>query len=129
MLVPLPPFALWLHKIEKVGGFLATNAVDLHSWDIPLALTFIVLGAAAAVFIRIRRRFLKVGTVITLGIASVILTVYKFWGDTGLLSLLGISFLLAVFLLIPAFLEAILGHGEALEGSESAEMDRGNPEE
>jgi hypothetical protein len=58
----------------------------------------------------VRRRFLKAGTAISIGIACTLATTYKMWGYTGLLSFIGVSLLLLFFLISPALLDKILDH-------------------
>jgi hypothetical protein len=112
MLVPLPIFGSWLFSIEQAGSLFQGTGVMLQQWDAPMALALVLLGVTSATFIRLRQRVLKVGALMTVGSSSLAMVGHNFWGDLGLFGLLAISFLMLVFLLIPALIETRIGHGE-----------------
>lgn len=112
MLVPLPILGSWLFNIEQVGSLFQGTGAALHQWDTAMALALIVLGVASAIFVRLRQRVLKVGALITVGSISLAVVGHNFWGDLGLFGLLTMSLFMLVFLLIPALVEARIGHGE-----------------
>lgn len=112
MLVPLPIFGSWLFSIEQAGSLFQGTGAMLQQWDAPMALALVLLGVTSATFIRLRQRVLKVGALITVGSSSLAMVGHNFWGDLGLFGLLAMSFLMLVFLLIPALIESRIGHGE-----------------
>lgn len=113
MLVPLPIVGSWLANIEQAGGLFQGNGATLYQWDGVMALVLVVLGLASAIFIRLRQRILKAGALVTIGTIAGAIAVHTFWGNLGFFSALGAAFLLLLFLLSPALLEAKIGHGEA----------------
>jgi len=112
MLVPLPILASWLFYIEQLGSLFQPGSPALYQWDIAMSPVLILLAAASAIFIWLRKRILKIGALITLGIIAGTVVGHILWGNLGLLGLLATAFLMLLFLLGPALLEATIGHGE-----------------
>jgi len=112
MLVPLPILGSWLFNIEEMGGLFQGTKTALYQWDTSMVLVLTVLGVTAAIFIRLRKRVLKAGALVTIGVIAGAIAANNFWGNLGFWSLLGISLLLLLFLLSPAVLEAKISHGE-----------------
>jgi hypothetical protein len=112
MLVPLPVVGGWLLNLEPAGGLFHADVEALHLSDMPMAFALIALGVTSATFIRLRQRVLKVGAMVALGSVALAVVAHNLWGDQGFLGLMVTSFLLLIFLLSPALLEAKMGHGE-----------------
>ena len=112
MLVPLPIVGCWLFNIEQAGSSFQGAGAGLHQWDMPMALTLVVLGVTTATFIRLRQRVLKVGALITVSSVALVMVAHTLWGNLGFLGLLALSLSMLIFLFTPALLEAIIGHGE-----------------
>jgi lipopolysaccharide export LptBFGC system permease protein LptF len=112
MLVPLPIIGSWLLNIHRVGGLFQSNSAVLYQWDTPMALAFVVLGVTSAVFIRLRKRVLKVGAVTIVGSIALAMVSHNLWGGLGFFGLLGLFLLMLVFLFTPALIESKVGHGE-----------------
>jgi hypothetical protein len=113
MLVPLPILGSWLFYVQRAGGLFQENLAAFSQWDISMALVLSVLALAAATFVRLRQRVLKVMALVTLGMIAVTMTGHVFWGDLGFLGFVSASAVSFLFLLSPALLEARIGHGEA----------------
>jgi hypothetical protein len=110
MLVPLSILGIWLYNIEEVGGlFQKTNDV-VFIWDPALAKVLAVLGAASALFMRLRQRILKIVALLTVGTMTGAMVVQNIWGNVGYFWLLMISVILLLFLLSPALLRLGLSH-------------------
>jgi len=112
MLVPLPIVASWLFSIEQQGGLFQPSSFALHQWDTLMASVLMLLSVASAIFIRLRKRMLKIGALLTLSIIAGAITGNILWGDLGFLGFLAAASLMLLFLLGPALLEARIGHGE-----------------
>jgi hypothetical protein len=112
MLVPLPILASWLFNIEQLGSLFQYGSLALYQWDAPMASVLTFLAAASAIFIRLRKRILKIVALVTLGVIAGTMAGHILWGNPGLLGLLAAAFLMLLFLLGPALLEARIGHGE-----------------
>lgn len=112
MLVPLPILGSWLFNIEQPGSLFQPGSLALYQWDMPMASVLTLLAAASAIFIRLRKRLLKGGALVTLGVSAATIAGHMFWGNPGFLGLMVGASLMLLFLLAPAFLEARIGHGE-----------------
>jgi hypothetical protein len=112
MLVPLPILGSWLFNVEQLGSLFQASRLELYQWDALMASVLILLAAASAIFIRLRKRILKAGALIILGVIAGTIAGHILWGDPGFLGLLASAFLMLLFLLGPALLEAKIGHGE-----------------
>lgn len=112
MIVPLPVLGSWLFNIEQAGGVFQENMAVLNQWDTSMALVLMILAVASAAFIRLRRRALKVGAIMTLGVIATTITGHILWGNWGLFGFVVASVLSLLFLLSPALIEARVGHGE-----------------
>ncbi|MBI4285983.1 MAG: hypothetical protein HY670_08845 [Chloroflexi bacterium] len=112
MLVPLPILGSWLFNIEQMGGLLRSAGNAIYQWDTAMSLVLFMLAGASAVFIRLRRRTLKIIALITLGVIAGTMAGQILWGNPGFLGLLAAAFLMLLFLVGPALLEARIGHGE-----------------
>lgn len=113
MLVPLPILAAWFFNIDLLGGPLQGGEPALHQWDYPMALAFITLGVNAAMFIRLRKRMLKLTAVMVIAFIALVIVAHSIWGGLALLDqpllLLSVTIIL---LLMPVLIEKCVGHGE-----------------
>ena len=116
MLLPLPVMGLWIITVTQSAGVLVDALRGLESrfsrWDGAMGYFFAVLGITTALFVRVRQRAVKVGSVIAVGIVGSVLAARSLWGDLGLLPLLGICFCLLLFLTVPLLLRNMLMHDE-----------------
>lgn len=112
MLVPLPILASWLFNIEQLGSLFQSSNVTLYQWDTLMASVLTLLAAVSVIFIRLRKRILKAGALIALGVIAGTVAGHTLWGYPGFLGLLIGAALILLFLLGPALLEAKIGHGE-----------------
>jgi hypothetical protein len=119
MLLPLPVMGLWIITVTQTVGVLVDALRSLEArfsrWDTAMGYFFALLGVTTGLFIRVRQRALKVGTVIAVGIVGSALAVRSFWGDLGLLPLLAICSCLLLFLTVPLFLRSLLRHDQQSE--------------
>jgi hypothetical protein len=116
MLLPLPVLGLWIVTVTQSAGVLVDVLHSIESkfsrWDTAMGYFFAALGITTALFVRVRQRALKVGTVIVVGIVGSAAAVHSFWGALGLFRLLAVSLCLLLFLTVPLLLRAMLGHEE-----------------
>jgi hypothetical protein len=105
MLLPLPVILAWfavteVHSTSDLKAFLAVSSYG--PW---LGLSFLFLGFGVVTFVRIRRRWLKIGVLFLTGITTIILATSYAWGKISTINfLLLILFMTAIFL-VPAMLE------------------------
>ncbi|HTP60341.1 MAG TPA: permease prefix domain 1-containing protein [Spirochaetia bacterium] len=111
MLLPLPVLAIWLITISHSNGFvlnmLQSFEVRFSRWDTAMAYFCATLGVASVLFIRIRQRALKAGSILAVGIVGGAAVLRSFWGLAGLFELLLLSLALFAFLTSPLLLRRV----------------------
>lgn len=119
MLLPLPVLGLWIVTVTQSAGVLVDALHSIESrfsrWDTAMGYFFAALGITTALFVRLRQRALKVGTVIIVGIVCSAAALRSLWGDLGLFRLLAVSVCLFLFLTVPLLLRTVLRHEEQPE--------------
>jgi hypothetical protein len=112
MLFPLPVFGVWISEIARLGVRFNSADPAAYAWDRNMAVAFFLLGLCSALFVRIRRRLLRI-LLLTVACLGATILVGGSWGASS--PLLPLRLLLGLpvcTLLAPALLEQILGHGE-----------------
>ncbi|MGO9409812.1 MAG: permease prefix domain 1-containing protein [Spirochaetia bacterium] len=113
MLLPLPVLAIWLMTVSHSHGFvvnvLRSFEVRFSRWDTAMAYFCATLGVASVLFIRVRQRVLKAGSVLAVGIVGGAAVLRSFWGVAGLLEILLLSLALLAFLTSPLLLRTVVG--------------------
>jgi hypothetical protein len=113
MLLPLPVLGIWIATVTQSAGFLVDALRSLTErfsrWDGAMAYFFVVLGITTALFVRVRQRVFKVGTVIAVGIIGGAMAARSLWGALGLFHLIAVLVCLFFFLTIPLLLQTMLG--------------------
>jgi hypothetical protein len=114
MLLPLPVLGIWIITVSQSSGFLLEALRSLETrfsqWDSRMASLFLFLGVSTVLFVRVRQRSLKVGSIIAVGIVGGAIAARCLWGDVGLFRLLAVSLGLLLFLTIPLLLRSLFGH-------------------
>lgn len=110
MLLPLPVLAVWLVSVTQGGGHILDALRGLEArfsrWDTAMAYFCATLGVTSMLFIRIRQRAVKVLAIISVGIVGSASVVRGIWGAQDLLSLIGVSLCLFLFLTSPILIHA-----------------------
>ena len=104
MLLPIPTVVGWFLVMEqevRFSGFSFERLYDFAPWT---ALSFLVLAVTVAVFIRLRKRRLKMMVLVTSGLLTITMVSIA-TGKLGLFAFLILIFLMVSFLLVPAWLE------------------------
>ena len=119
MLLPLPFMVLWLVTVTQSAGVVVEAMKTIESrfsrWDGAMGYFFVALGVTTALFVRLRQRALKVGSVIAVGIVGGAVAARSLWGDLGLLGTAAVALCLFLFLTIPILLRAMFGHEQRPE--------------
>jgi hypothetical protein len=110
MLVPLPLLGTWVVNIDQTGVLYNNYFPMAHQWDMAMSWVFLFLGVTAFLFVRLRQRILKGGSVITIGMISGAILVHRFWGKGGFVGILVVSLVLLLCLVTPALLGQRLKH-------------------
>jgi hypothetical protein len=119
MLLPLPVLGLWIVTVTQTAGVLADAVHSIEArfsrWDTAMGWFFAALGVTTALFVRVRQRAFKVGTVIIVGIVGSAAALQSLWGDLGLFRLIAVSLCVFLFLTVPLLLRIMLGRAEQPE--------------
>jgi len=110
MLLPVPSFVGWFLAAEqedRLAGFNLGGLNDFAPW---IGLTFLVLAVSAAVFVRLRQRWLKVAALVVSGVLTLAMVAFAS-SRVDFPVFLALMILLLVLLSVPAVLERILRHG------------------
>ena len=104
MLLPVPSLVGWLLAAQQEVRFSGFNLGRLNDFAPWIGLSFLVLAASAAIFVRLRKRRVKL---VALGISGVMtLAMIAFAGSrVNFPIFLALNLLLLVFLLVPAILD------------------------
>jgi hypothetical protein len=83
MLAPLPVMVSWLYNIQQAGGLFQAHPVALYQWDISIGVLLLVLAGSSIVFIRLRKRALKIISLITMAAVGGMVVAFNFLHDLG----------------------------------------------
>jgi hypothetical protein len=110
MLLPLPMLAIWLISVSQ-SGYLLDALRSLESrfsrWDGAMAGIFVILGVTTVLFVRVRRRAVKVVAVLAVGIVGGAVAVSSMWGEFAVLKVVAVAAGLFLFLTIPFLVRAL----------------------
>ena len=113
MLLPLPVLVIWLLTISQSDGFIFNVLRGFEArfsrWDMAMAYFCATLGMASVLFIRVRQRVLKAGSILAIGIVGGAAVVRSLWGVGGLFGLIVFSVALLAFLTSPLLLQTVVG--------------------
>jgi hypothetical protein len=110
MLLPLPMLAIWLISVSQSGQILdALHSLEgrFSRWDGAMAGIFLLLGVTTVLFIRVRRRAVKVVSVLAVGIVGGAVAVSSMWGEFAVLKVVAVAVGLFLFLTIPFLVRAL----------------------
>jgi len=114
MLLPVPIIIGWFIAVHLEGRFPEFSMERLYDYAPRIGLSFLVLAAAVATFIRLRQRWLRVAILIVSGLLTLTLVVSYAWSHLGLPAFLVLILLMLGIFLIPALLERRIRHSRYL---------------
>ncbi|MBI4295223.1 MAG: hypothetical protein HY669_03550 [Chloroflexi bacterium] len=112
MILPLPALAALFLALQRNGGIIAYNSEPLQSTDPWLALSFLILGATTALFVRLSQRPQRIAVSLVAGVLVLVMVVNSSLGGVTYLVMIGVALLTLGFFVSPAWLERKIGHGE-----------------
>jgi len=116
MLLPLPVILSWILAAGSGEDF-PESALERLSYFAPwIAVSFLLLGATTAAFIRIRQRLLKIATLLVLGLLTLVMVAYYIRGVLYLPSFLLLVMLMLSLFLVPYWVERKMKYGGAGAG-------------
>jgi hypothetical protein len=113
MLLPVPTIIGWLLSVEPTGKFPDYYVTQVHDFSPLVGLSFLALALAVAMFMRVRRRWVKVSVLFISGLLTSVMAAFY---AHGRLSLVTFVILIAVMLglfVTPAWLERRVGRAAA----------------
>ena len=119
MLLPVPIIIGWFIAVHLEGRFPEFSVERLYDYAPRIGLSFLVLAAAVAAFIRLRKRWLRVAILIISGLLTLTLVAGYAWSQLGLHTFLVLILLMLSIFLIPALLERRIRHSGHLVESEA----------
>lgn len=111
MLLPVPIIISWFIAVGLEGRFPEFSIERLYDYAPPIGLSFLVLAATVATFIRLRKRWLRVAILIISGLITLTLVAGYAWSRLGLPTFSVLVLLMLSIFLIPALLEPKIRHG------------------
>jgi hypothetical protein len=119
MLLPMPIMGIWVFNVERLSPLLPVVGADPNRWDSAMALVFLVLAVASAVFVRLRQRVLKVGALLAIAAVCAAIVARSIWSDLSLAAMAAVGLLVLGFAWSPVLLRSRRHAGEAwLDGLE-----------
>ena len=110
MLLPVPIIIGWFIAVHLEGRFPGFSIERLYDYAPRIGLSFLVLAAAVAAFIRLRKRWLRVAILIISGLLTLTMLAGYAWSQLGLHTFLVLILLMLGIFLIPALLERRIRH-------------------
>ncbi len=108
MLLPLPIIAGWYLAVSPTGKFNAYSLQRLYYFAPWIGLSFLILAATIAAFLRLRQRVLRVVVLAVSGMLSLSLVVYYSTGRLDLPTFFGLNLVMWCVFLAPPLLERYL---------------------
>jgi hypothetical protein len=121
MLLPLPVFGVWISDMARIGAAFYTSEPAAYRWDGGMAASLLLLGVVAVLFLRLRRRLLRILLLAASCVASTLLVGKSILESSRFLTIPMLVGLAMFTFLVPALLEWVLGHGEPI-GSKSGTL-------
>jgi hypothetical protein len=112
MLLPIPMIVGWFLAIELERGFTEYNRQRLYEFAPWIGLSFLALALSIAAFVRLRQRWLKIGTLVISGLFTLAMVAYYAEDRLSLAAFLVLILAVWGLFLIPAVLERWLRGGE-----------------
>jgi hypothetical protein len=105
MLLPIPIIVGWFLAISPEGKLMEINMQRLCNFAPWIGLSFLSLALTIAAFIRLRRRWIRIGLLATSGLMTITLIVYYTTGKLSMFTFLGLILVMWGVLLLPPLLE------------------------
>lgn len=109
MLLPVPTIIGWLLVLEPAGKFPEYNVEQVNDFAPLIGLSFLALALAVVMFMRVRRRWLKVAVLFVSGLLTLVMVAYYADGKLGLVTFLVLILLMLGLFITPALLERKVG--------------------
>ncbi|MFH0942051.1 MAG: permease prefix domain 1-containing protein [Chloroflexota bacterium] len=105
MLLPMPTIIGWFLVAQPSGSFPGYSSARVETMAPWIGFSFIAMAVAVAVFMRLRRRWLKGAVLVVTGLLSLLLVAYYAGGRLDLGVYLALNLLMLGLFLTPALME------------------------
>lgn len=109
-LLPVPTIIGWFLAVENDGKFPEPSLEHIRQFAPWIGLSFLTLAVAAAAFVRLRQRWLRVALLIISGLLTLIMIAWYAEGRVGLPSLLALTLIMVGLLPSLALVEQRVRH-------------------
>ncbi len=113
MLLPVPVILGWVLITGSGEKFPESSLERLQNFAPWIAVSFLILGATVAIFIRLRQRLLKVAALLILGLLTLVMVAYCAKGILSLPTFLLLTMLMLSLFLVPSLVERKLRYSRA----------------
>jgi hypothetical protein len=110
MLLPMPIIVGWFIALGLEEGFPRLSKELLYDFTPWVGLSFLMLAITVALFIRLRKRWVKVAVLLVAGLLALTVVAWYAWGSISLPTFLLLILLMLSVLLFPAFFERRIRH-------------------
>ena len=111
MLLPIPVIVGWYLAISPEGNLMEISLQRLYDFAPWIGLSFMALAITIAIFIRLRRRWIRIGLLATSGLLTITLIVRYTTGKLNMFTFLGLIMVMWGVLLLPPLLEHLIRTG------------------
>jgi hypothetical protein len=115
MLLPMPTIIGWFLVVQPAGSFPDYSFARIEPFTPWIGLSFIAMAVAVAMFMRLRRRWLKGAVLLVTGVFSLLTVAYYAGGRLDLPTYLLLNLLMLGLFLTPALLERKRGRNRKKE--------------
>ncbi|MBI2860158.1 MAG: hypothetical protein HYX91_01470 [Chloroflexi bacterium] len=106
MLLPVPVIAAWAVALEtEAGPFYISSVQRLFDFAPSIGLSFLALAATVVAFVRLRKRWLRIGLLFTSALSTLGMVVFYAGGRISLPAFMTLMLLMWGLFLLPAILE------------------------
>jgi len=105
MLLPIPVIVGWFLAISPDGKLMEISLQRVYDFAPWIGLSFLALALTIAVFIRLRRRWIRISLLATSGLLTITLIVHYTTGKLNMFTFLGLIMVMWGVLLLPLLLE------------------------
>ncbi len=110
MLLPMPIIVGWFIAMGLEEGFPRFSKELLYDFAPWVGLSFLMLAITVALFIRLRKRWVKIAVLLIAGLLTLTVVAWYAWGSISLPTFLLLILLMLSIFLFPAFFERRIRH-------------------
>jgi hypothetical protein len=113
MMLPLPIVVAWFITVGSAGTSKVLNIEYIKYFGPWIGMSFLILAASVALFIRLRQRWLKIALLVISGLLTLSLVLYYAGGRLGIPAFAILAFIVMGLFITPAILEHRIRRNQA----------------